>query len=66
MQKFYANLDSSEQAVLAAASRIFSAFVASGHYSEQNEKALVEKSVHLALQLTQKTEDCVLTQDENP
>lgn len=58
------NLEPGETAVLHVASRIFSAYVASNQVSPENENLAIEKSVDLAMRLTQHIEYRISSDDE--
>ena len=60
----YLSLQPSEAAVLAAASRIFAAYVAAGQVTDDNEPDLVNRAVRAALRLALITERVVQSDTE--
>jgi intergrase/recombinase len=58
------NLQQSEAEVYAAASRIFSAFVNSQQVSPQNEAAMIERSIDIAIKLAQRVDIRVQSAEE--
>lgn len=61
----YLSLQPSEQAVLAAASRIFAGFVANGAVTEDNQNELSDRSVRLATRMALVIEKYVQSDDED-
>ncbi len=62
--KLFLKLHPSEGYVLAAASRIYAAYVAADKVTGGNEMEMLEKAVDLALLLTQAVDERVQTEDE--
>lgn len=60
----FVNLQQSEAEVYAAASRIFSAFVNSKEVSPQNEAAMIERSIDLAIKMAQRVDIRVQSAEE--
>ncbi len=60
----YLKLQPSEQAVLAAASRVFAALVATSQVTEANEPEMVNRAVRAAIRLAMVTEKMVQSDDE--
>jgi hypothetical protein len=61
----YLSLQPSEQAVLAAASRIFAGFVASGAVTEDNQNEVSDRSVRLATRMALVIEKYVQSDNED-
>ncbi len=61
----YLSLQPSEQAVLAAASRIFAGFVANGAVTEDNQNDLSDRSVRLATRMALVIEKYVQSDNED-
>ena len=57
-------LQPSEQAVGAAASRIYAAYIVSGQVGEGQEEGWLARSVREALWLSRKVDDTVMADDE--
>ncbi len=55
----YVNLSSSEEAVLAAASRIYSAYVIQGRLDEHSENQLMNHALKQAIYLAKKTDKVI-------
>jgi hypothetical protein len=64
MNKPVISLQPSEMAVYAAASRIYSAYIASGHVTAGNENGMIDRSVDEALQMAQLVEEKVQSDQE--
>lgn len=64
MAKSVISLQPSEMAVYAAASRIYAAYVASGHVTAGNENGMIDRSLDEALQLAQLVEDRIQSDQE--
>jgi hypothetical protein len=60
----YLKLQPSEQAVLAAASRVFAALVATNQVTDANEPEMVNRAVRSAIRLAVVTEKMVQSDDE--
>lgn len=57
-------LDPSETAVVHAASRIFSAYVASGQVTDESEEAMMTQAIDLAVKLALETDKKVISDME--
>jgi len=64
MERIPISLEPSEQALLAAASRIFSAYVASGQVAEGQEDGWRARSIRDALWLAQRIDETVAADEE--
>lgn len=64
--KFYADLQESEQAILAAASRIYAAMISQGQVSEDNQEEQMDAAVRQSLVLARRIEDSVIDAQESP
>lgn len=64
MAKTYLKLQPSESAVLAAASRIYSAYIACGKVTEGDEKKWIDKSIREAIDLANSTDATVISDGE--
>ncbi|MCE9572862.1 MAG: hypothetical protein K8W52_06870 [Deltaproteobacteria bacterium] len=61
----YLKLQPSEQAVLAAASRVFAALITTNQVTEANEPEMVNRAVRAAVRLAMITERVVQSDDED-
>jgi hypothetical protein len=64
MAKPVISLQPSEAAVYAAASRIYAAYIASGHVTAGNENGMIDRSVDEAVQMAQLIEEKVQSDQE--
>jgi hypothetical protein len=64
MTKPVLSLQPSETALLHAASRIYAAYIASGHVTEGNEDDMLDRSLAEALKLAQLAEEAVQSDRE--
>jgi hypothetical protein len=60
------HLHESESVVLQCASRIFSAYIASGQVHERNEDHMMEKAIHLAEKMAHRTDERIMDDAELP
>lgn len=58
------NLQDDEQAVLAAASRIFAGFASGGGVNQENAKALTQFSMRVAIKLAREIDNEVISSGE--
>ncbi len=58
------HLQESETVVAHAASRIFSAYIASGKVNEQNEDEMMEQAINLAIKMAHRTDALVMDDAE--
>jgi len=64
MERTNLNLQPSEQAVVAAASRIYAGYIVSGQVGEGQEEGWMARAVREALWISRKVDDTVLADDE--
>jgi hypothetical protein len=64
MEKSSLNLQPSEQAVVAAASRIFAAYIVSGQVREGQEQGWLARSVREAVWIATHADDVITSEDE--
>lgn len=64
MGKTHLSLQPSETAVLHAASRIYSAYVAAGEVNPESEIKLVEKSIQIAISMASQVDQQVMSDKE--
>ena len=64
MAKSVVSLQPSEMAVYAAASRIYAAYIASGHVTPGNEHDMIDRSLDEALQMAKQIEEKVQSDQE--
>jgi hypothetical protein len=62
-EKPYLRLQSSEETVVHAASRIFSSYIVMGKVTKENEDQLIEDAISIAVKIATKT-DIILQSDE--
>lgn len=60
----YVNLSSSEEAVLAAASRIYSAYVVQGRLEEHSEQQLMNHALKQAIYMAKKADHVIRSSGE--
>lgn len=65
IEKTFLRLQHSEGTICTMASQLLSAFIISGQLTPANENELVERSAVLAIQLAQKIDRAVESDDEN-
>lgn len=58
------HLQESESVVAHCASRIFTAYVASGQVHERNEEHMIERSINVAIKMVTKTDSMVMDDAE--
>jgi hypothetical protein len=64
-EETYLKLQHSETAVAHMASRILSAYIVSGQLSETNEDELISRSLKLAIELAEKADKLIDSDDES-
>ena len=64
MAKPVLSLQPSETALFHAASRIYAAYIASGHVTEGNEDDMLDRSITEALKMAQRVEEAVQSDRE--
>ena len=64
MERTNLTLQPSEQAVVAAASRIYTGYIVSGQVGEGQEEGWLARSVREAIWIARQVEDTVLADDE--
>ncbi|MGI8981586.1 MAG: hypothetical protein ACR2FY_20355 [Pirellulaceae bacterium] len=64
MEKTILTLQASEQALVAAASRIYAAYIVSGQIGEGQEQGWIERAVREAVSIAQQMDDTVAVDDE--
>ena len=64
MKKVYMQLQETEGQLLAAASRIYAAYLQTEHYTPGNEKALMSQAIKEAIQLGQAIDHAVIADSE--
>ena len=64
MERTTLNLQPSEQAILAAASRLYAAYVVSGQVAEGQEDGWRSRSVREAILIARQVDDAVVADDE--
>lgn len=57
-------LEKSEIVIINAASRIFSAYIAAGQVTAQNETEKIDKAITIAINMARKVENLVLSDSE--
>lgn len=62
--KVYLKLRSSEQAVFAAASRIFASHISNGTVTDENQQAIMAKAIRDAIALAQMADEAVASDGE--
>lgn len=63
-QQSYQSLQWSESVIIAAASRIFSAYIAAGRVTDSNEEDMILKAIQTAIRMADKTDAMVKSDDE--
>ena len=64
MDKTTLTLQASEQALVAAASRLYAAYIVSGQIGEGQEQGWIERAVREVVSIAQHVEDTVSADDE--
>ncbi|MBA62752.1 MAG: hypothetical protein CMJ76_10355 [Planctomycetaceae bacterium] len=64
MGKSYLHLQDSEGYILAAASRLYSAYLTTSYYTGDNEAALMRKAIQEALQMAHAIDAAVIAENE--
>lgn len=64
MEKTTMSLQASEQALVAAASRLYAAYIVSGQVGEGQEQGWLERAVREAVSIALQVEDTVSADDE--
>ena len=63
-KKFYANLQPSEMAIFRAAADIFAGYVAGGKVDDDNEQAMIKKSIEISMRMADTVDKVVQSDDE--
>jgi len=63
-QQSYQSLQWSESVIIAAASRIFAAYIAKGRVTDSNEEEMILKAIQTAIRMADKTDAMVKSDDE--
>lgn len=64
MAKAYLNLQPSEQAVVQAASRIYSAYVIAGKVTDGEEAKWLERALRESVRLARSADECIVAEGE--
>ena len=63
-KKYYVSLQPSEMAIFRAAASIYASYVAIGNVNEENENAMMKKSIKTSIKMANAVDELVRSDDE--